>query len=340
MDNKVNELRWNPFLNQWIIIAGHRGKRPWRPDEKGEKFCPFCPGAPETKEFGEWDVIVLPNKYPALTLNPPEPKDPGSSLLKPSKALGVCEVVVETPKHCGDLSDLSLDHMFKVIKTYRDEFIRLSRIKGIEYVAIFRNKGKEIGVSLTHPHSQIYALPFIPPRIAVELESFKKYYDETGNCLLCDIIFEEKRLNRRIIYENEYFLIVLPYYAMWPYEIHVYPKEHVSSLEELDNKRLFYLGDAIRMVTAIYNNLFDRDLPYIMAFHQKPSNKEIRYYHLHIEFYQPYRERDKLKYAAGIEWGYCVFTYDGVPEDKAKELKKACQKASKKLDEILGSCID
>jgi len=338
---QLNEVRWNPLLRQWIIIAGHRGKRPWRPDERGERFCPFCPGAPETKDLGEWDVIVLPNKYPALSPTPPKPMEPGSPLFKAIEAKGICEVLVETPEHEGDLCDLSLEHMSKVINMFKREYERLSSLPFIEYVAEFRNKGKEIGVSLTHPHSQIYALPFIPPRVAAEIESFKEYYEKTGNCLLCDILSEERRIGKRIIYENKLFTVLLPYYAMWPYEVHVYPRKHLGSLADFSDEDSLYLGDALRVVTATYNMLFERDMPYIMVFHQSPSKKKLDYYHMHVEFYQPYRDRDKLKYAAGIEWGFGVFTYDGVPEVKAKELRDACKKAvDKRLDKVLGECIE
>lgn len=336
----INEIRWNPLLKQWIIVAGHRSKRPWRPEESGKHFCPFCPGAPETKDLGEWDVIVLPNKYPALTPNPPKPRDPGSSLFRVGEARGVCEVLVETPKHEGDLYDLSLEHMVKVINMFREEYEKLSRLPYVEYVAEFRNKGKEIGVSLTHPHSQIYALPFIPPKIIAEIESFREYYEETGRCLLCDILAEERRLGKRIVYVNKLFTVLLPYYAMWPYEVHVIPHKHLGSLMDFSDEDSLYLADALRIVTATYNVLLEKDAPYIMVFHQNPTKKKFDYYHMHIEFYQPYREKNKLKYAAGIEWGFGVFTYDGVPEEKAAELKKACSEAiDKRLDKVLGECI-
>ena len=335
---KVHELRWNPLLGCWIIVAGHRARRPWRPEEK-KRICPFCPGAPETKDEGEWDVLILPNKYPALSLDAEEPnmKD---EFYRHGRAVGVCEVVVETPIHEGDLCDLSLDHMKKVIDAYTDEYEKLGKLREVKYVVIFRNKGKEIGVSLTHPHSQIYALPFIPPRIAVELKNFRRYMEEKGSCLLCTIIEKERRENKRLIYENDGFVCLLPFFAMWPYEVHVYPKRHVTSLSELSNEERLQLADALRIITGTYNNLFDRDMPYIMVIHQRPTDgEEYPYYHMHIEFYPPYREKDKLKYAAGIEWGTWTFTYDGVPEEKAKELRMACLKFLSKVDKHLGRCV-
>lgn len=338
---RTHELRWNPLIGSWVIVAGHRKKRPWRPEESGKAFCPFCPGAPETEKFGDnWDVIVLPNRFPALTPNAPEPVVKESTFFKASRAIGVCEVVVETPSHEGDLCDLSLEHVVRVVDAYTREYWRLGKLDFISYVAVFRNKGKEIGVSLTHPHSQIYALPFIPPRIKRELEMFRKHYNATGNCLLEEIINAELKEGKRIIYENDDVLVLLPYYAMWPYEIHVYFKRHVQSLIDLGKEEKRSLADALRVVTGTYNSLFDRDLPYIMAFHQAPvDGDDYNYYHFHIEFYQPYRERDKLKYAAGIEWGYWTFTFDGVPESKAEELRRACRKAYERYGGFIGRCF-
>ncbi len=283
---------------------------------------------------------MLPNKFPALTMNAPQPTHGVAGLFRARRAIGVCEVVVETPSHEGDLCDLTLDHAKKVIDVFTEEYLKLGSLKPVKYVAEFRNKGKEIGVSLTHPHSQIYALPFIPPRIRCELKSFRNYMRRRGRCLLCDIINLEYREKVRLIYENKHFIILLPYFAMWPYEVHVYPKRHVQALPDLSDEERFHLADALRVVTAMYNALFDRDLPYMMVIHQKPTDgKDYSYYHMHVEFYQPYRDRDKLKYAAGIEWGYWTFTYDGVPEQKARELREACYRALKKLNQYLGQVV-
>lgn len=336
----MHEIRWNPLIRQWIIVAEHRSVRPWRPDEEERKqqFCPFCPGAPELAHLKSWDVVSLPNRYPALVENPPKPEKPLFPGYSAREARGLCRVIVETPEHEGDFYTMKLDHVVKVVEIYKSEYSDLSKKDYVEYVAVFRNKGKEIGVSLTHPHSQIYALPFVPPRISVEVESMKEYWNKTGKCLICDVVEHELRDNRRAVYENGSFLVVLPYYAMWPYELHVYPKIHVTSLEELNDQFIRDLADALRVISATYTALLKRDAPYIMVFHNPPAKGEYAYYHFHVEFYQPYRERNKLKYAAGIEWGYWVFTYDGSPEKKAEELKKACREAAGVLGDVSGAC--
>ncbi|MEM4717669.1 MAG: galactose-1-phosphate uridylyltransferase [Desulfurococcaceae archaeon] len=334
----MHEIRWNPLIKQWIIVAAHRVKRPWRPNEKDKQVkCPFCPGAPELKDLEKWDVVVLPNRYPALTPQPGPFMETGFHLYKAIEARGVAEVVVETPQHEGDLCDLSIEHMKKVIDVFKTRVEKLSRIPHIEYVAVFRNKGKEIGVSLTHPHSQIYALPFIPHRITSEIDSLQEYRERYGSCMLCDIVRHELEKGRRVIYRNKHFVAILPYYAMWPYEIHLYPIRHVKSLLELSGYELTCLADIIRVVTKIYNVWLARDAPYIMAFHDHPVKGQYEY-HFHVEFYQPYRDREKLKYAAGIEWGYWVFTYDGVPEERADEIKSICRESVSYLGDVLGEC--
>jgi len=335
----LHEIRWNPLIKQWVIVAAHRAVRPWRPDEKQERFtCPFCPGAPELRNLDKWDVVVLPNKYPALVPNPPSVELEKMSLLLKREARGGAEVVVETPEHQGDLCTLTLDHAKKVVEAYKSEVERLSKVEYVEYVAVFRNKGKEIGVSLTHPHSQIYALPFIPPRIKAEIDAMEEYRRKNGKCMICDVSSYEMEEGKRVIYVNEEFISLIPFYAMWPYEIHVYPIKHVKSLREFSESQLLYLADVLRVVTATYNSLLERDAPYIMVFHDHPAKGDYEY-HFHVEFYQPCRDKEKLKYAAGIEWGYWVFTYDGVPEERALELRKACKEAIKSLRDSLGRCL-
>ncbi|MEM0001538.1 MAG: galactose-1-phosphate uridylyltransferase [Desulfurococcaceae archaeon] len=335
----MHEIRWNPLVKKWIIVAAHRATRPWRPDEKSREFtCPFCPGAPELKNLDEWDVVVLPNKYPALIPEPQPVEKEEMNILDKKEARGVTEVIVETPEHEGDLCTLTLDHAKRVVETYRNEVDKLAKERFIEYVAVFRNKGKEIGVSLTHPHSQIYALPFIPPRIMAEINAIEEYKKIHGSCMICDIVKYEIESKKRIIYSNEEFIALIPYYAMWPFEIHVYPIKHVKTIRDLNDHQLTSLADVLRVVTATYNSLLERDAPYIMAFHDHPVKGNYEY-HFHVEFYQPYRDKEKLKYAAGIEWGFWVFTYDGVPEQRAVELREACRKAVKTLNNVLGGCM-
>ncbi len=331
MREQSPELRWNPILREWVIVAARREERPVESVEEIEK-CPFCPGSPEVE--GEWDVLSLPNKYPALTPNPPSPVRHWFYRTKPAR--GACEVIIETREHEGDLCDLSLERMKKVVDLYAECYEELGGLGHVKYVFIFRNKGEVIGVTLHHPHSQLYALPFIPPLVARELESSRRYFRRRRECLFCRVLSVERKDGVRVVYENRDFTCFLPFYARWPYEVHVYPKRHVQSLPELRHDERFSLADALRRVTATYNSLFGFSMPYIMVIHQRPTDgRDYRYYHLHVEFYPPYRSRDKLKYPAGIERGAGTWTYDATPEEKAEELRKAAAQLNERTVSVM-----
>ncbi len=320
-----NELRWNPLLGCWVIVSSRRAIRPWRDVEK----CPFCPGAEETG-YG-WDVLLLDNKYPALRRDAKVSRQ-SLDLYRVERAYGSAKVVVETPSHEGDLDTVPVENLVKYIEILSRVTEEECRDPAVEYVLPFRNKGEVIGVSLTHPHSQIYVLPFVPPRIRREYEMMAQHRAERGGCLLCDILGLEYREGSRVLYENSGFTAFLPFFAMWPYEVHVYPRRHVESLAELGAEEKALLADAIKVVVAGYNSLFGFSLPYMMVFHQKPC-RGYEGFHVHVEFYPVHRAADKLKYAAGIEWGGWVFTYDGLPEERAAELRRALAKAVEKLRE-------
>ncbi|MBS7642527.1 MAG: galactose-1-phosphate uridylyltransferase [Candidatus Bathyarchaeia archaeon] len=321
-----HELRWNPLLDCWIIVAGHRKGRPWH-----STFCPFCPGGSETQ--GEWRVLALPNRYPALSLNPPK-VDEGCEPFIKSEALGVCEVVVETPVHEGDFQDIPLEQVSEYILLLGERTRDIASNPAIEYVMPFKNKGVLIGVSLTHPHSQIYAFTFIPPRIVREIESVIRYRRDYGRNLFEDIVEAEIRESKRIVYVNDEFILLLPFYAMWPYEMHIYPLRDVKLLYELDRYSALLLADTIRVATGVYEELFGSEYAYMMIFHQAPIKQVNKDYRLHVEFYTPHLSRDRLKYAAGVEWGAWVFTYDGVPEDRVGELREAARRIAGRLGSL------
>lgn len=323
MGEGFNELRWNPLLGTWVVVSSKRRGRPWR-----SEACPFCPGSSETGHG--WRVLTLDNKYPALR---PDARTSRSSrsLYEVRPAYGHCKVVVESPQHEGDLSDL----LFEDVKLYVLELVKvtldLCSDPNVQCVIPFRNKGEVIGVSLTHPHSQVYALPFVAPRIRREMESMERHWREEGECLLCRILRLELEEGARVLYSNASFVAFLPFFAMWPYEVHVYPKRHFGSLLEIEGGEVEDLADALKVVTAMYNSLFDFSLPYMMVFHQKPCRASAEYFHFHIEFYPVHRERDKLKYAAGVEWGAWTFTYDSLPEEKASDLRAALARGLERL---------
>lgn len=319
------ELRWNPLLSEWIIVSGGRQERPWR-----EAYCPFCPGGPETQ--GDWNVLSIPNRFPALSPDAPHVFE--TSPYAKSRALGICEVIVETREHEGDFHNMSLRQVSDFIHLLADRTKELASVRYVKHIMPFKNKGALIGVSLAHPHSQLYALPFIPPRIRREIASVRRFKAKHRRNLFDAILESEIEGRSRLIYSNERFTVVLPFFGMWPFETHVYTPMHLRSLADLDERGQLMLADAIRATTATYEEQFGKDCAYIMVFHQAPSKGDYRDYRLHVEFYTPHITRDRIKYAAGIEWGAGTFTYDGVPEERASVLRKGARKALGKIESM------
>ena len=326
-----HELRWNPVLKEWVIVGSNRRNRPDFTSGTNTSNCPFCPESPEIR--GSKDVVSLPNKFPCLFPDPPPPTttDP-DGLYKVSPATGFCEIVVETPRHKGDLSDLSVERLCKILKLFGKRYEVLGSNKHVKYVFIFRNKGKEVGATIHHPHSQIYALPFVPPLIKQELTSSREFMKRYKECLFCNIIKKEIEDGRRVIYKDDLSICFLPFFARWAYETHIFPMRHVQSLPELEREEIESLAHVLKIITTVYNNLFGFSMPYVMAVHQQPTDgKNYSYYHFHFEFYPVYQSKDRIKYTAGIE-RVGTFEYGaGSPEEKAEELKQTYKNVAGKI---------
>ena len=319
----MSELRWNPLMGEWLGTATHRQDRTFLPPKD---FCPLCPtkpgGFPTEVPESTYDIVVFENRFPSLSPNPPEPAIKASELYPVERSFGECEVVVYTPNHNSSLANEPVEQIYKLVQVWTDRFRDLSRLEFVKYVFIFENKGEAIGVTLNHPHGQIFAYPFVPPRVAKELEQSKAHQEKTGNCLLCDIISEEKRDGRRIVTENESFVAYIPFFARYPYELHVAPKNHLRDLTEFSKNEQTDLAEILKQVLAAFDKLFNFSFPYMMVLHGQPSDGEnYDFYHFHIEFYPPLRTATKLKYLAGSESGAGFFINDTLAEEKAAELR-------------------
>ena len=321
----ARELRWNPLLEEWTIISSGRKRRPWHTGE-----CPFCPGRGETR--GDWEVLALPNRFPALSMDSPEVED--RAPYGRARAEGACEVIVESREHSGDFHNFPLKRVYRYIRLLAERSAELGSGPLVKQVMPFKNRGEIIGVSMIHPHSQIYALPFVPPRIGREIASAKKYEARHGQNIFEVIHKREIEEGVRLVYRNERFSVFVPFFAMWPFEMHVYGSRPVHCLEELDSRGSLMLADAIRVVTATYEKRLGRGYAYMMVFHQAPSKGRHPEYRLHLEFYCPQMEAGRMKYAAGIEWGAGTFTYDGVPEERVVELRKASVEAIRGIEHL------
>lgn len=316
-----NQLRWNPVLEEWVGIANQRQARTFFPPDD---FCPLCitkPGKFTTEiPLENYEIAVFQNKFPAFTANISSTTT--DNFYEVASAQGECEVIVYSPNHQATLTNLSELEIQSLIAVWADRFTELGQRDYIKYVYIFENKGREIGVTLPHPHGQIYTFPFIPPVVERELNSSKKYYQKNQKCLFCEVLANEVAYKNRIVVENDAFIAFIPFYARWPYETHVYSKQHASAITDFSKKETYQLAKLLKTLLEKFDGLWQRSFPYIMLMHQRPTDgKDYSYYHFHIEFYPPYRTPDKLKYLAGVEAGCGVFLNDTLAEEKAKELR-------------------
>jgi UDPglucose--hexose-1-phosphate uridylyltransferase len=233
--------------------------------------------------------------------------------------------VLYSEDHDAALEDKPLRHIKRLIDLWQNRYVELSQEPFVKYVFIFENRGREIGVTISHPHGQIYAYPFIPPTIRSRLEGSRKFYEEKGGCLFCEIIAREKGAKpSRVVVEDDRFLAVVPFWAKWSYEVNLYPKRHFGGLDEITESEKEGLARTLKTVLLKYDSLFGFRLPLMMVIHQRPTDRadSYDYCHLSVEFYPPHRSRDKLKYLAGSETGAGAHINVTSPEAAAEELRR------------------
>jgi UDPglucose--hexose-1-phosphate uridylyltransferase len=319
----MSERRWNPVLGEWVITATHRQDRTFLPPAE---FCPLCPtgpGGPPT-EIGrdDFEIAVFDNRFPSLRPDPEPPAVVGTALTPVELSVGACEVVVYTPDHASQLGSLGVEHVRHLIAVWAHRTLILGARDEVAYVYAFENRGEEIGVTLHHPHGQIYGYPTIPPVLEREVENAREHEAHAGGCLWCDLNRQELDDGRRVVASGAGWLASVPFFARWPYEVHLVSERHVGWLHELDRDEVDGLARMLLTVVRKYDALFDRTLPYIMAIHQRPTDGGDHHaYHLHVEFYPPNRTATKLKYLAGSEAGAGAFINDTLPEETAATLR-------------------
>jgi UDPglucose--hexose-1-phosphate uridylyltransferase len=328
----VNQLRWDPTLEEWVAYASHRQDRTFLPPAE---YCPLCPtkpgGFPTEVPRESYDIVVFENKFPSLNPDAPEPEEPGSELTPTAPGRGVCEVVLYSDEHNATLAGMTEERIRNLIEVWADRYEELGSLDYVNYVFIFENKGEAIGVTLHHPHGQIYAYPFVPPRPKKELEAAKRYRDENdGRCLHCDLLAGEREDDRRTVIEGEHFTAFVPFYSHFPYEAHVYAHRCAPSIADLTDEEWRDLARLLKRLLMGYDALFDFSLPYMMVMHQAPTDGDDHegIAHFHIEFYPPNRTADKLKYLAGSETGAGAYIVDALPEETARTLRAAAEEAA------------
>jgi UDPglucose--hexose-1-phosphate uridylyltransferase len=302
----VSELRWHPLLREWVTVAPWRQDRTYHPPAEYCPLCPTRPGQPETEvPEPDYHIAVFENRFPSYA---------GDQ--------GRAEVVCYTPVHDSSLGAQPLERVRDLVEVWADRTRELAELPAVRYVYVFENRGEEIGVTLHHPHGQVYAYPFVPPVLERELAASAEHQRRTGGCLYCGVLAGEAG-GERVVSRDDRWIAFVPPFNRWPYEVHVAPTAHAGLLAELDDPQAWSLAAVLKDVLERYDRLFDRPLPYVMAMHQRPPGTGFGHHHLHVELYPPNRSADKLKYLAGSELGAGAFILDVRAEDAARELREA-----------------
>jgi UDPglucose--hexose-1-phosphate uridylyltransferase len=269
-----------------------------------------------------YEMAVFENRFPAFRRRPPTARRARAPYAS-GRALGASEVVLYSAEHEETLAGMSVGDIEQLIDVWRDRYVELGARQEVEYVFIFENRGREIGVTLTHPHGQIYGLPFVPPRIHQELSAAARYRRETKQCLYCDIVRTEAA-GTRVVVDDDAFVAFVPYFARVPFEVHVASRQHRGSLEELQTGEGRSMARVLKGLLLKYDGLFGFPLPLTMSMHQRPTDgKRHAGSHLHIEFAPVHRSATKMKYLAGSEMGAGTFLNDVPPEEAAQQLRQA-----------------
>lgn len=313
----MHELRWHAMLRQWVVLTTHRQGRPQMPAD----WCPFCPGSGRVP--ADYDVYLYPNDFPAFSPEA-DPFDPRhDDLFATTGPRGACDVVLYSPNHTLPPSELSVESWRKVIGLWTSRSAELIASREVAQICIFENCGEFIGVTMPHPHGQIYAMPFVSPTIRTEVESCSNYAAEhKGACLFCDLLRRELGAKQRVVAENDSFIAFVPFAARFPAEILIYSRRHSRYLTELDEQQLQHLAEMISLIRRKYDHLYGFQLPLMMLVKQAPTRDSTVPYDLHVQFLPLQRSATKHKYLASIETGFGTFLADTSPEDMAAKLRE------------------
>lgn len=311
-----SELRWHPLLRQWVAVAAQRQDRPQLPED----WCPFCPGSGRVPDH--YDVYPYPNDFPAFSFENRE-FSPEPGFFRTTGARGACDVVLYSPDHKLLPSEMTVEQWSKVIGLWTRRTAELFARAEVEYVSIFENTGVAIGVTMPHPHGQIYALPFIPPLVQTELDSAAGYYREHSQCIYCHLLAAEIEDGRRLVAANDSFVAFLPFFGRFPTEMQLFARRHLAGLEDLSTREHGDLAALLKMVRQKYDNLYGFPMPLMMLLRQRPAQGEYPHFHFHIDLFPIQRSATKLKYLAAVESGLGTFLNDTRAEEQAALLRRA-----------------
>lgn len=330
----VPHRRLNPLTGQWVLVSPQRTQRPWLGKVEApsaditmeyDPACYLCPGnrrADGVSNPPYGSTFVFDNDYPALLPDSPALAIDRSGLIVAQSESGVCRVVCFSPRHDLTIPRLPTKDLRRVIDTWTEQFVELGSHRSLNNVLIFENRGAIMGASNPHPHCQIWANATLPNEVQNELNSQVAYGTRLGSCLLCDYLRLELQLAERVVCHNDSFVVVVPHWAVWPFETLLLSRRHLGAMDELTDVERNGLGDILKQLTIRYDNLFETPFPYSMGFHQRPTDGQLHpEWHFHAHYYPPLlRSATVQKFMVGYEM-LAAPQRDLTPESAAGRLR-------------------
>lgn len=337
---EYSHKRRNILTGEWVLVSPHRSKRPWQGQEEKivketrptyEEDCYLCPG--NTRANGEinpnyTDVFVFQNDFAALQENTPTFEET-SPFFQVKSEQGICKVICFSPDHSKSLADMSIEAIAKVVATWKAEYAELAMNPVINYVQIFENKGAVMGCSNPHPHGQIWSESTLPNEVVKKITNQRAYFEKASSSLLGDYLQQELVKEERVLFENHHFVVLVPFWAVWPFETMIIPKQHQTHIGQLNQEQALAFAEAIAVITKAYDALFNCSFPYSSGIHQAPTNgKNQEHWHWHMSFYPPLlRSATVKKFMVGYEM-FGSPQRDITPEQAAIRLRACIQKMS------------
>ncbi|MDR6966685.1 UDPglucose--hexose-1-phosphate uridylyltransferase [Flavobacterium arsenatis] len=314
-NNEHPHRRYNPLTDEWILVSPHRSKRPWQGQNESvsantlpeyDPECYLCAGNKRSngvQNENYSDTYVFENDFAALLQEEVRDETPQSDLFQFKPERGINKVICFSPKHNLTLPEMEVEAIQKIIETWKTEYIELGSKDFINYVQIFENKGSVMGCSNPHPHGQIWAQSSLPTQVEKTQKNLKDYYAKHQRSLLKDYIEEELKRKERVVSENEHFVVLVPFWATWPYETLIVSKRHFGNITQMTQAEILAFAEIVKIITVKYDNLFQTSFPYSSGIHQTPTdNKEHPEWHFHMHFYPPLlRSATVKKFMVGYE---------------------------------------
>ena len=335
---KTSHRRWNPLLREWVIVSPHRTQRPWQGQientaavkrPKYDPNCYLCPG--NSRAGGDRNpeysgTFVFDNDYASLLPDTPKGEFRESSLMIAESERGICRVVCFSPRHDLTISNMALTDLQHLVHVWSDQYRELGALDWVRYVQIFENRGEMMGASNPHPHCQLWANETIPNQPTIEQNALQEFKRTHGKCILCEYIRLERTHAIRVICANDFFTVVVPFWAVWPFEVLVLANDHVTGMDQLSRDAEKGLAEILKRMTSRYDNVFGVPFPYSMGFHQRPTDGEKHAeWHFHAHFLPPLlRSATVRKFMVGYEL-LATPQRDITPESAAERLRSASE---------------